>query len=198
MSPVSNAAVTIRRILVRRPWIYWLLVALAALGAAASMLERSDRVDAARDSWGRTRTVWVATVDHAPGDELAVERREIPAAAVGGDPVDAVDGDAIDGLVARQHVGDGEIVNRSDVVALGGPQALAPADWLVVPILESPPSGASVGDRARAVADGVVISDEALVVGHHADATLIAVPAEVAPLVPAAADSGRLTLLLVP
>ena len=75
---------------------------------------------------------------------------------------------------------------------------MTPAGWLVVPVLESPPSGALIGDRARAVADGVVLTKDAVVVGHHGDATLLAVPADVAPLLPAAADAGRLTLLLVP
>jgi hypothetical protein len=193
MSPVSTAAVTIRRMLVRRPWIYWLFVAVAVLGAAGAMLERSDRVDAARDSWGRTRSVWVAVDDLAPGDPLRVERREVPVAIAEGDVADG-----IDSLVARQHISRGEIVYRSDVVAPSGPQAMTPTGWLVVPVVESPPSGAAIGDRARAVGDGIVFAGDVLVVGHHDDVTLIAVPAEIAPLLPAAADDGRLTLLLVP
>ena len=193
MSPVSTAAVVIRRILVRRPWIYWLLVALAALGAAASMLERTERVDASRQAWGRTRAVWVAETALAPGDPLRAQRRDVPTAVVEGEVVETVEG-----LVARQHLGRGEIVHRFDVVAPSGPQAMTPAGWLVVPVLESPSSGASIGDRARAVADGVVLSNDAVVVGHHGDVTLLAVPSDVAPLLPAAADTGRLTLLLVP
>ncbi len=198
MSPVANfhvsrCAVLVRRVLVKRPWIYWLIVALAALGAAASISERSERVDEARVSWGRSRQVWVSVTDHAPGDPLDVERRDVPESIVEGDVVERADG-----VVARQHIGRGEIVHRSDVVAPTGPQAMTPPGWLVVPVVESPPSGAQLGDRARAVADGVVVSHDALVVGHHDDVTLIAVPDAVAPLIPAAADAGRLTLLLVP
>jgi len=204
MSTVSTAAVSVRRALVKRPWIYWLLVALASLGAAASMLDRVDRVDAARASWGRTRDVWVAVADHRPGDPITAERRAVPAAIVEGDVVDAGSDPEHDSdidvavAVARQHVDAGQIVYRSDVVARNGPQAMTPPGWLVVPILESPPSGAAVGDRARAVSDGVSISDDALVVGHHDDVTLLAVPAAVAPLLPAASDAGRVTLLLLP
>jgi hypothetical protein len=50
----------------------------------------------------------------------------------------------------------------------------------------------------RVASEGVVIGDEALVVGSHDGATLIALPAEVAALVPLAADSGHLALLRVP
>jgi hypothetical protein len=69
---------------------------------------------------------------------------------------------------------------------------------LAVPIVESPPSGAAVGDRVRVVADGVVLSADALVVGYHDDVTLVAVPEQVAPILPPAADSGGLALLLEP
>lgn len=198
MSPVSTAAVAIRRLLVKRPWIYWLFVVLAALGAAASMLERADRVDATRASWGRARDVWVAVTDHAPGDTLEVERRSVPAVVVEGEVLESVNQVDGAGPIARQHIGAGEIVHRSDVVATTGPQALTPTGWLVVPVVESPPSGAATGDRTRIVSDGVSISTEALVVGHHGDATLLAVPASDAALVPAASDAGRVTLLLVP
>ncbi len=192
-SPVapSAAAVALRRLLVKRPWIYWLIVAVAAAGAGGSMLERSDRIDAQRAAWGATQSVWVATSDHVPGDPLSAERRDVPRAVV---PDGAVDD--IDGLVARQHLAAGEIVHSSDVVALTGPLALTPPGWLAVPVNESPVSGAVIGDRVRVVGDGVVLSAAAVVVGHHDGSSLIAVPTDEAPAVAAMATG--VTLLLIP
>jgi hypothetical protein len=190
---VSAGAVAVRRVLVKHPWIYWLVVAVAAAGAGAAMLERVDRVDAERAAWGETRSVWVAGIDHEPGDPLTVERRELPRAVVADGAADAVAG-----LAARQYVAAGEIVHDSDIVALTGPQALAPAGWLVVPVNESPASGATSGDRARVVGDGVVLSADALVVGHHDGSTLVAVPADEAASVAALAMRDGVTLLLIP
>jgi hypothetical protein len=190
---VSAGAVAVRRALVKHPWIYWLVVAVAAAGAGASMLERVDRVDAERAAWGETRSVWVAAIDHEPGDPLTVERRELPRAVVADGAADAVAG-----LTARQHVAAGEIVHDSDIVALTGPQALTPAGWLVVPVNESPASGATSGDRAQVVGDGVVLSADALVVGDHDGSTLIAVPADEAASVAALATRDGVTLLLIP
>ncbi len=190
---VSAGAVAARRVLVKRPWIYWLVVAVAAAGAGASMLERSDRIDAQRAEWGNTRSVWIATADHAPGDPLSVERRDVPRAVVADGAADTVDG-----LAARQYIATGEIVHTTDIVALAGPQALTPTGWLAVPVRESPASGASIGDRVRVVGDGVVVSAEAVVVGHHDGSSLIAVPTDEAPSVAALATHDGVTLLLIP
>ncbi|MEJ7799223.1 MAG: hypothetical protein WKF60_01810 [Ilumatobacter sp.] len=185
MSPFT-AGVAVRRLLAKRPWLYWLVVGAAALGVAASMLERSDRIDDARDAWGETTTVWVATRSLAPGDPVLAEAREVPVAVA--PPQHVV---SVDGLTMRQHVGPGEIIAERDVAAGTGPQAITPPGWLAVAIVESPASGAAVGD-------GVVISTDALVVGLHDDVTVLAVPANEAALVPAAAAAGTATLLLVP
>lgn len=191
--PRTSIAVSVRRILVKRPWIHWLIVAVAAAGAGGSMLERADRVDAARSAWGETRRVWVAVADHTPGDPLSVEQRDMPLAMV---PEGAAE--TVDGLTVRQHLARGEIVHEADVVALSGPQSFTPAGWFAVPVNESPPSGAALGDRVRVVADGVVLSDVAVVVGHHDGATLIAVPSDDAPPIAALGSREGVTLLLVP
>lgn len=190
---VSTGAVAARRLLVKRPWIYWLIVAMAAAGAGTSMLERSERVDAERVAWGETRNVWVAVVDHAPGDLLTVERRAVPRAVVADGAADTVAG-----LAARQHVGEGEIVHDSDIAAPTGPQALTPPGWLIVPVIESPASGAAIGDRASVVGDGVVVSPEAIVVGHHDGSSLVAVPSDEATSVAALPAHDGVTLLLIP
>lgn len=192
MSPVASAAVSVRRLLVRRPWIYWSVAALAALGAAADLHVRADRIDAERATWGATRQVWVATADHAPGDPLAVARREMPVAVLA---VSAATSDRdVAGLVARQEIAAGEVVHLVDLVAPGGPTAMVPTGWRAVPVVESPPSGARPGDRVEVVGDGFVMSSEAIVVGHHDQSTLVAVPADTAP----ALSVDTVTLLLRP
>lgn len=192
-TPFDAAPVVLRRLLVKHPWVYWLVVAAVALGAAASLLARSDAIDAERAAWGESVTVFVADRALVPGDPLTVVAVDVPRAMM---PPDALA--TPDPSTVRRHVGEGEIVVAADVVASSAPHAMIPAGWLGVPIVESPASGAAVGDRVLLVSDGIVISGDAVVAGHHDDVTIVAVPAAAAPAVPAAADAQRLTLLLVP
>jgi hypothetical protein len=189
--------VTVRRVLARRPWIYWAVVASAVIATMATVLERVEQIDAARDAWGEAQQVLVASADVAPGEPLAVITREVPTAIV---PQGALAADGSVDHVARQHVLAGEIVTEADVgpADASGPLALVPPGWLAVAIVESPASGAEVGDRVQVAADGVVLSAEAVVVGYHDDATLVAVPEEVAPVLPPGAEAGGLALLLQP
>ena len=195
LTTVAAATVATRRVLAKRPWIHWFVVLVAALGATLAVMDHTTGVDAAKESWGRTRTVWVATADLAPGDPMLVESRDVPAAMVEGDAIGEGD---LDDAVVKQRIGRGEIVHRSDIAVASGPRAMTPDGWLVVAVLESPPSGAAVGDRAVVVADGVTIGEDALVVGHHDAATLVAMPAQDAQHVPAAADAGGVALLILP
>lgn len=190
---VQRPTVAARRLVARRPWVYWCLVAVTAAGLAASVLDRLDRVDAARDAWGESRMVWVAVTPADAGQPIHAERRAVPAAVV-----PAAVADQADGTVARQRVGAGEIVTAADVAVSDRPQALVPDGWLAVPVVESPRSGAQVGDRVHVASDGFVVTADAIVVATLDDVTLLAVPADVAAAVPAAAEAGSLTLLLTP
>ena len=203
MSPVHNIPVLTRRLLARRPWIQWVAIAVVAVLSAASVHARLQEVDRQRDSWGATRTVLVATGHTEIGQPIDAERRDLPIAMVPDgalDPTadDAGDAGEVGSRIARQLVGPGEIVTRLDVVAERGPQAVTPEGWLAVPVVESPRSGAVLGDRVQVASDGVVISADALVVGLFDDVTLLAVPATEAPLLAAASTAGALTLLLKP
>lgn len=102
------------------------------------------------------------------------------------------------GAVARRRVSAGFPLAGADVAARPAPLGLVPDGWLAAPLVESPRSGADVGDRVRVVADGVAVAPEALVVGFVGDATLVATPADAAPLVALADASGQVTLLRVP
>ena len=191
-----SIATSVRRLLVRRPWLYWALVIVCAIAIAASAFERAERVDATRDGWGATATVYVAARALAPGDALDVVERELPVAVVPRDALAVADGTLEH--VARQHVTPGEIVTNADVTAGSGPLALVPAGWVAVPIVESPASGAAVGDRVQLASGGVLVADQAVVVGLHDDVTLVAVPADAAPMIPAAATNDGVAVLLVP
>jgi len=190
--------VALRRLLARRPWIYWLVVIVAALACGFTVRQRMGDVDDVRDAWGDAREVLVARRDTRPGELLEVDVRRVPVAVV---PVAALKQGAGDGpLIARQDVPAGAIVTDVDVGRAGHdvPAALLPDGWAAVPIVESPPLGAAVGARVQIVAEGVVLAPDAIVVGYRDDVTLIAVPRELAPMVAAGADAGGVAVLLLP
>jgi hypothetical protein len=193
--------VAVRRLVVRRPWVYWFAVGALAAGTYASVAKHTAAHDAARLRWGVTTPVLVAHAPLAPGDPLdgRVAPIEWPAAIVPPDALSQFE----PGSVARQHVAPGEAVGTLDVAHGDGPLALVPDAWVAVPVVESPPSGAEVGDRVQVASEGVVLAGDGLVVGGvvggvAGDVTLVAVPVDVAALLPAAADGGHLTLLRVP
>lgn len=191
-----HVAARLRNVLARHRWLYWAAVASLAAATALVVASAGAAVDDARRSWGATRPVLVATADLVPGEPLdgAAELRPlpvpmIPTAAIGAVPT---------GAVARQHVGTGEVVVEADVAATANPQALIPAGWSAVAVAEPVPSGAVTGDEVTAVAEGVVLAADGVVVGRSGDAVLVAVPAGDGPAVAMAAASGTLALLLVP
>lgn len=190
----SRVAAGLRRTAARRPWIQWLVIVALAGSAAAVAHRRMAAIDAARDGWGDAVPVWVARGDAEVGEPLATTRAEAPRAMV---PDGAVTFDPA-GLVARQRIGPGEIVTTVDVMPLGDLASLTPDGWLVTPVDERPASGASAGERVRVVSGGFVLAEQGVVVGAIDHVTLVALPADVAPLVPAAAESGDVTLLRIP
>jgi len=196
MSPIRSTVVRCRRMLVRRPWIYWLLVVAVSIALAASVFSRLEGVDAARRSWGTTQPVLIAATDTAPGAALIVRIEHVPMALVPESAVDAAQ--AGSALIARQHIAGGEIVTELDVSpAITGVLALVPSGWRVTSVIENPPSAAQPGDHVELVSDGVVIAAKALMIGVQNDTTLIATPADVAPAVALAAHADTLTVLLV-
>jgi len=194
--PVRRRATAVRRLFARRPWLYWLAVGGLAAWAAALVDGHATALDAARADWGRPVPVLVAARPLAPGDPLAGAYTAVdwPAALA---PAGAAEPPE-PGAVARRHVAAGFPLAALDLAAGAGPMALVPAGWVAVPVVESPTSGAAVGDRVQVVSEGVVISPEAIVVGFAGEATLVATPAAVAPLLPLAATTAKLTLLRLP
>jgi hypothetical protein len=192
MNPLARA----RHVLARRPWLYWAAVLVLAGAGGWAVAAAAAGADDARRAWGATRDVLVATDDLAPGDPLAghVALRPRPAPAVS----DAAVASVPPGATARQHVAAGEALVGLDIAPAGGPQALIPDEWVAVAVAEAVPVGAAVGDHVTPVSGGVVLAADGVVVGHAAEAVLVAVPDDDAPRVAAASSTGDLSLLLLP
>jgi hypothetical protein len=198
MSPLFSVGVRWRRLVARRPWIYWMVIAGLAVTGGTSVHRRIEGVEAARRQWGDTRRVLVVSASAPAGAPIVTSTIDVPLALV---PTGALDpDDAGRPLIARNPLRPGNILTDLDVGRAGAtpPLALVPDGWLAVAVIESPASGAQPGDRVVVVSEGVVLEPDAIVIGHHEEATLVAVPAGSAPLVPAAATSGSLALLLRP
>ena len=186
----------VRLVLARSPWLYWVLVAALAATAGVFMLRAAAGVEAARRSWGDERAVLVAARAVAPGQALAaaVQRRQLPSPMV---PADAL-ADVPDDAVARQHIAVGEVVVAHDIAPGAPPQSLIPTGWLAVAVAEPVASGARAGDAVTVASGGIVVAADGIVVAAGAEALVVAVPAEHAPLVAQAAAAGDVAVLLQP
>jgi hypothetical protein len=188
--------VRIRRLAARHPWVRWSVVIALATAAAGLVLRAGDRVEQARDSWGRTRDVLVAVEPIAPGDVVhdAVEVRRLPEPLVAATALGNVD----PGVVARQHVGVGEIVGAADVAPGVGRTALLDEGQAAVAVGEVTPSGARPGERVQVVATGTVIASRGRVLAADGGVVLVAVDVADAAIVAAAALDGTAAIVVLP
>lgn len=162
-------------------------------GAFASVDRLDDASTAARDEWGEPAAVWIAGEPARPGEPLVAARRDVPAWLV---PEGAADpARELAGATVRRAIAAGAIVTGADIDARSPPLALVPSGWLVVAVVESPSVGAGVGERVLVVGDGIVLADEALVVEVLDGRTLVAMPADVAPMTAFAVTQGGVSLL---
>ena len=187
----------VRRLLARRPWIYWLVVAAVAAGCAIATASVLGGVDDERARWGDNAVVLVADRDVAAGEPLEnlLTERRYPIAMIPPGAVTSLEA----GAAARHRLGAGEIVVDVDVAATTEPRSLIPRGWLAVAIAEAVGSGSSVGDHVVVASEGIRLADDAMVVGHGDGVTVVAVPDDEAPAVAAAASSpSGVALLLRP
>ncbi len=193
----GRAIPALRLALARRPWIRWLAIAAAAMTAGWLVLGQLQSVETARQSWTQRRTVFVATHDHAAGDPLVVEERDLPMAAV---PASALDTAPVGG-VARQRIGVGEVVTAVDVAVGPGPAAAADEGDVVVavgdPLLQGAMANVTVGLRVAVHSEGIVLADEGRIVAIDGDVVFVALDPADAPIVSAAAQT-RLASLAFP
>ncbi len=189
-----HVAARARLVLARRPWIYWLSIAMLTVVVAVAVNDRVASIDAARDEWGDLRTVVVADGQLEPGDVAVVRLAELPVAAV----PDAALTDVGPDTLVRQRVADGEVLTTLDVTTRSGPASAADAGHVVVPISDPLVRHVEVGLRVRIVADGVVLADEATVVDVADDVVFVALAERLGPVVSAAAQQGIASLLYLP
>jgi hypothetical protein len=187
----------VRRLLARRPWIYWAIVAAVATTGAIATASVLRGVDDERARWGDSAVVLVATRDVAAGEPLAdlITEHRYPIAMIPPGAVTSLE----TGAAARHRLAAGEIVVDVDVAATTAPRSLIPHGWLAVAIAEGVASGATVGDHVVVASEGIRLAIDALVVGHRDGVTVVAVPDDEAPAVAAASNSpAGVALLLRP
>lgn len=186
----------LRRLLARRPWLYWAAVGALALLVGVLVSRATAQVEAAKRAWGETRGVVVAIVEIQPGQPLAgaTRRQPFPAPMVPDGAISELE----PGATATQRIGVGEIVIAHDAGATSGPQVLIPDAWLAVSVAERVPTGVRTGDDVGVASAGVVLASDAVVVGRAGESVLVAVPAAEAPQVAQASSSGDVALLIKP
>jgi len=188
--PLARITTALRRLTARRPWLRWLPLATTTTALVLSVGSYQSRADAARRAWSDTVEVWVADQPLGAGDPVSADGATVAAVMV---PEGALPGGRPPtGRVVRR-VAAGAVLTDLDVTHDDPSTALIPDGWRGVAVVEVTPSGASVGDRVDVVADGVVIASDAVVADTGVDpgtGVLLAVPADVAPLVALADDTG--------
>lgn len=195
----------------RHPRAWWLVAGTAAAGAGLMVSSLVGRAEAARQAWGETAAVVVATRDLAPGDRLdagalALERRPlamVPASALTALPERRVAAAAVvegEVVVAERLAGEG--VDGAAALLPPGTRAMAiPADPSLTPPVE-------VGDRVDLVValaappdggggqPGFTLVGEAVVVAVTDAAVSVAVPRDDTSRVAVALGAGSVTLAL--
>lgn len=161
----------LRLALARRPWLYWLVVAVCGAILWLQWSRVHDAAEGARRSWGATRAVAVSVDSGHPGEPLHIELRDYPDAVVPRDALTQVPA----GALAARPVSAGAMLVPQDLVGADS----VPADWVVlaVPAHEAPRFVA--GQHAAAFAAGARACD-GIVAGTSADHVEVAVPSECA------------------
>lgn len=163
---------------------------MLAIGAA-SYQARANALDRARSQWGDAITVWVASADLHPGDDVKGNStpRRVPAEIVPEAALLEAEG------TVTQRVARGSILTNVSVTASTDALALAPPGTVVVGVRQSVPVGASAGESVAVVSEGVMIAARAVVVGIENEIVLLALPIDEAPVVSAASDGRSVALL---
>ncbi len=179
----------LRLALARRPWMYWVFVAVCTAIAWSTLASAQARLDDQRQRWGETRRVWVAAADIAPGDLVRSAARDYPIAML---PTSAIDAQPVD-AIATTAIAAGEVLVTSDVAAT---DRSLPAGWVVFALAGDNTPALRQGDRVAIFGSGLRWCD-GVVVAREEEAVEIGVPPDCAEAVSAqlAIDSVVLALL---
>ncbi|MCB0985933.1 MAG: SAF domain-containing protein [Ilumatobacteraceae bacterium] len=157
----------LRRLLARRPWLYWTAAAALALLIALQVQASLAALATARQAWGTPVTVWVATAPAERGDHVQAEPRDYPAAMV---PPGALTS-APDHPAART-IEVGEVLLAS---AVGG-NAEVGAGWVVVALPSSAAPRVVAGQRLVLFGNGATLCDGVVTSPESGSTIEVAVP----------------------
>ncbi len=211
MFPRSIVLTVRARRALARPGVRRLGVAVLAVATALTVATTLGSAEAARDRWGPSQPVAVATRDLAPGevvDATAVERRDLPEGLVTQEPLAATP----EGAVVRHPILAGEpiVAERLAPHGLSGVAALVPRGHraVAVPIGPAGVPPLSTGDLVDVVTvlptglesgeddPAFPLVERAPVVDVGDQAVTLAVPAADAPRVAWALSNGTIVLTL--
>ena len=181
----------VRLMVARHPWTYWVAIAALSGALALGVARAMAGVDAARRSWGDQETVWIASAAIEPGQPIVAARSDVPRAVV---PAGAIDGRPID-VVARQHIGPGEIITNADI-AIAGPAGLIPDGWVAFAVPATVEHFA-IGDHLEVYTAEQLVG-AGLVVDRGESELMVAIPADAAPAMATALLADAVTLGLSP
>jgi hypothetical protein len=185
-----------RTLLARRP-IIRRVARIGVIGAVVmSTWSGFASIDNARDNWGRTVTVIVASTPLRPGDTLdSADTTQWPVGLVPDEALTTIDRRA----VVRRHVGSGEVLTSADVGESAGIAGLVPLDRRVahVPATPDQRSLIEVGDQMVVIIDGRSLA-RGPVVAIGDTSVAVAVPDNVVAAVADGVLRGGATLALAP
>lgn len=175
----------LRMLFARRPWLYWLIVALCAVMVWLSVASTQAEVTQERNSWGTTREVWVASGPAAVGEVVRATVAEHPMSMVPPSAVSSLP----DGAIAARSIAEGEVVVAADVAVEG----FVPAEWVVFAVpLDGAPS-LTVGDEVSVFGSGELWC-EGLAAARGESTVEVAVPLACAGSMSAQLALGAVTL----
>ena len=179
----------LRFVLARRPWLYWLVVAVCAAVVWLQWSAVQSDAERARRAWGASSTVAVATDAARAGEPLRAALRDYPLAVL---PADALT-EAPPEAVAARDIAAGAVLVPFDVLSTDD----IPADWVVLAVPSQDAPAFTRGQRAAAFAAGVRTCD-GIVDATTDDHVEVAVPASCAATLTLDLLGGAVVLARVP
>jgi hypothetical protein len=193
---ISEAAMLLiaraRVAIARHPLLYWIAIVCCAVVAGLVAASAVHGVETQRQSWGSTRSVWVATSTHRAGDPLQVSLHEVPAAVV---PDAVVQADPSQ-RPARQAIAAGEVITEFDVAG-EGVLALVPDDAVALAVATATGAVFQLGDPVVVFETGQLLA-AGTIVAVADEAVMVAVPRTAAGAVGRAALDGTAVIGLSP
>jgi hypothetical protein len=185
----------VRYELARRPWLYWLFVAVCAAVVATTLATAHSATLHERDRWGTSVPVLVSTRALAAGAPIRASPQQYPQAMVPADALTTLP----PGATAAHALAAGEVLVAADLTGAD----TVPRGWAVfavtgtdAPTLAPGDAVALFGDGQR-WCDGIVIRGGGAASGVANDTVEVAVPGDCADAVSLQVAAGTVVLAAV-